>query len=636
MSEYFGDIEAHLVNLIQRYWGFETFREGQLELIQRTIKGLDSIVLFPTGGGKSLCFQIPALYFEGISIVISPLIALMNDQVKSLRHKGISAVALNSSLNSSQQEIVRNNLRLNKYKLLYLSPERFISPNFQRFIPSLNIAQVAIDEAHCVSIWGHDFRPSYLRLAENLRELNVPKIALTATATMMTLEDIKSYLSLSSPKTIQTSFKRSNLAFAVCYSEYKLKWLHDFFKVQMGCSIIYVRSRRTTMMLGQRLAQMGCNTTVYHAGLSKAQREKSQSDWMNGRSQIMVSTNAFGMGIDKGDVRNVVHFDPPPSLEDYYQEAGRAGRDRAQARAVLLYNNDDLAALQRDWELSYPSDNQLLDFYKSILNFLEVPIGFGKDQAFEFYDHHFHEFTGYSRRKIYFGLEALRKIGLVRFSDSFFQHTKIQIIRDKRSMFEFYEDHEDKKEFIQAILRKYEGVFTLPTRINELDLANQLGMEQGEVIKNLRQLAEQGFISLSLNRKEKAIIFNENRIPISQMEIRSKEFRKLQQSAKTKIEKIIEYVKFEDCSQNFIIRYLDQGVNEVCGICHNCKSNVKNDTLELSTKIATRLKKSPIALKALLEEFSNYSDVQILQVVRDFQSEERLGYTDSKLFWIEE
>ena len=629
-----GFTQDYIYGVLKKYWGFNIFREGQFEVIQHALSNKDSVVLFPTGGGKSLCYQVPSLCFEGLTIVISPLIALMNDQIKSLKERNIAAATLNSTQTKLQQEIVRNNLRLNKYSLLYLSPERFCSDNFQKVLLHLKLSLLAIDEAHCVSIWGHDFRPSYLKLKDVLEKLKVPKIALTATATKNTLSDITHYLGLQKPLLTQTSFKRNNLSFLKIYSESKIRWLNDFFSENLGCSIIYVRSRRSTKLIQKHLSDQGFKVGAYHAGMTKKEREQNQSRWMKGVHRIIVSTNAFGMGIDKSDVRNVVHFEPPPSLEDYYQEAGRAGRDRENAKAVLLYNEDDLKSLERDWTLSYPNDDELAKLYVLVLNFLKVPIGYGKDKAFPFSDSQFQDFSGISRRQIFFGLEALKKIGLLRFSTSFFQNTTLQILKDKRTLFDFYEENSNKVDLIQTILRKYEGVFTIPTRINENDLAKNLGLKKEDVIHYLVELKNRGFISLNLANESQAIVFTQDRVPKATLKFQSKDFRILQEQSLIKINKVQEYARTTSCLQNYLISYLDQEVLEDCGVCQNCVNKNKERTLGLDLLVKERLISSPISLELLMDEFANESRSELLKIIRNFQSEEKLRFEKGKLFWL--
>ncbi|MEQ1625163.1 MAG: ATP-dependent DNA helicase RecQ, partial [Sediminibacterium sp.] len=460
------------LDILQQYWGHSQFRPTQESIIQSVLAKKDVLALLPTGGGKSICFQVPALLLEGVCIVVSPLIALMKDQAENLTNKGIPAVAIHSGMNFHEVKLVLQDAVEGDYKFLYLSPERLETKIFKDYLALMNVSLLAIDEAHCVSQWGYDFRPTYLRIAAIRAFLpRVPLIALTASATPLVQKDILAKLEMQDAAVFHQSFNKPNLSYIVFKVESKIAKLVEILQKVAGSGIVYSNSRKQTKNIAYLLGLQGIEADFYHAGLDAEERSKKQDDWINNRTRIMACTNAFGLGIDKPDVRTVVHYDAPECLENYYQEAGRAGRDGQKSYAILLYQSEDLIALASMPDKRYPPISSIRKVYQELANYLQLPVGLGEGQYFDFDLANFCTNFQLDSHLVTAVLKILEQEGHCSFSEKIFLPTQVQFTTSNQELREFETHHPALQELIKTLLRTYEGIFSFQTSINENKLS---------------------------------------------------------------------------------------------------------------------------------------------------------------------
>ena len=455
--------------ILKKYWGHDHFRPLQEEIITAVLEKKDVLALLPTGGGKSICFQVPAMMMEGICLVVSPLIALMKDQVENLSRRGIPALAIYSGMHFTEVKKTLQNAAFGNYKFLYVSPERLETNLFLEFLPAIKPCLIAVDEAHCISQWGYDFRPTYLRISGLREQLpGVPVIALTASATLAVQHDIcEKLLFGKSHQRFQQSFARPNLSYSVFEPVAKQTKLLDILNNVKGSSIVYCKSRRQTQQVAELLKLNKVNADFYHAGLSNDERTKRQEKWVNNSITTIVCTNAFGMGIDKPDVRAVVHFDIPESVENYYQEAGRAGRDGKRAYAVMLRNKKETDEMYQQTELRFPSPESLKEIYVSLMNYLQVPAGIGEGQTFDFDIALFAERFKINILKATYGIQALAQEGLLSYAEVSYKPATVVFTSSKSDLREFEEQYPGLQNMIKGLLRTYEGIFDYPATIYE-------------------------------------------------------------------------------------------------------------------------------------------------------------------------
>ena len=461
-------------SILKEYWGYDKFRPLQLEIIESTCSGKDTLGLLPTGGGKSITFQVSALSKSGICIVVTPLIALMKDQVENLKNKNIKAYTIYSGQSKQEIDIMLNNCVYGDIKFLYVSPERLGTEIFKARVPDMNVNLIAVDEAHCISQWGYDFRPSYLKIA-NLRQLlpNIPVLALTATATSKVVDDIQDKLMFKQKNVFKKSFERKNLVYWVKESENKDNDLLKITKRNQGTGIVYVRNRRKTKETAEFLVRNGISADYYHAGLSPELRDLKQQEWMDDKTKVIVSTNAFGMGIDKSDVRYVVHLDLPDSLEAYFQEAGRGGRDEKKAHAILLYNRHDRAKLRQNLTNSYPEIDFIKDVYENVGAFLQIPIGAGKGGSYNFELGEFITKYKYSAVKALNALKILEMEGYIAVTEEVNIPPRVKFIVNRNDLYKFQVDKLQFDAFIKLLLRSYTGLFQEYAAVDEYVLASK-------------------------------------------------------------------------------------------------------------------------------------------------------------------
>jgi len=561
-------------NILKQYWGYDSFRPKQEDIINSVLQKKDTIALLPTGGGKSICYQVPGMASEGITIVISPLIALMKDQIEALNSKNIPAIALTSELNEKETDLALDDCVYGEYKFLYISPEKLKNEIVQIRISLMNVNLIAVDEAHCISQWGHDFRPSYLEISA-IRNIipNTPILALTATATNLILKDIYKFLELKSYKIYQTSFKRDNLSFWVLNEEDKFYRLLQILNKNKGTAIVYVRNRRKTKEISDYLNVNKITSTFYHAGIDKLEKTKRQHQWMNNDVRVIVSTNAFGMGIDKPDVRTVIHLDLPDSPEAYFQEAGRAGRDGNKAFAIIIYNKEDLSNLI-SFHLYNLADKHIV---ANVLNLLyknyRIPNNTNNQNLYEFNLAEFVHKNNLNLAQTYNAVNILSKEDVILVTNSSSSLSTIKFIVDNDYLFRYKDKVEYLGIFATSLLRTYGGITEDFVKINEFNFANRNKLTKQQVINNLLNLQKDGIIKYYPSKKGQQIKFiiprNEKytigRISKS-IEIRNNIIR-------NRIEAISSYSgNNKVCRNQQMLKYFDQNIGEECGICDVCIS----------------------------------------------------------------
>jgi ATP-dependent DNA helicase RecQ len=582
------------LEILQKYWNHNTFRTPQEEIISSVLAGKDTFGLMPTGGGKSITFQVPAMMTEGICLVISPLIALMKDQVQNLQNKGIKAIALTGGIGSDEIIDLLDNCEFGNYKFLYLSPERLQNDWILERIKNLPINLIAIDEAHCVSQWGHDFRPAYLKISK-LKEYfpKVAFLALTASATKRVQEDIIRQLQLDSPTIFTKSFARENLAYMVFNIEDKLHLMDQILKKNPQPSIIYVTNRKACSETVNQLESLGFSATYYHGGLSSKEKENHMKLWMDEKVQTMVATNAFGMGIDKANVKTVIHLHIPPNLENYYQEAGRAGRNGEKAFAVLLTNPSDVIHVEAQF-MSILSDKAFLNLvFVKLCNYFQIAYGEGIDEKFSFNINHFCTKYNFSVLKVYNALQFLDRQGIISLSQEFTEKITLQFIISSKEVIRYMSLNPQDEEVILTILRTNPGVYEAQSVINVSLIAKKSNVEENKVLALLHKLNEKQVIELHAKNNDATLTFNEVREDERTIS-RVVKYLEAQNQLKTEqLKSVLHYIKEEKtCKSKLLLDYFGEKIKEDCGVCSYCISIKKNktDTLTLSEKIIGLLK----------------------------------------------
>ncbi len=610
------------VELLNKYWGYKEFRPLQWDIISAVLEKKDTIALLPTGGGKSICFQIPALAMKGICIVVTPLIALMKDQVMQLNKRGISAVAIYSGLNKREIDILLGNCLQHRYKFLYVSPERLQSDTFLSKINNLNICLIAVDEAHCISQWGHDFRPSYLKIT-SLTELfpSVPIIALTATATRKVIAEIKEKLLLNQPAFFRKSFERKNIAYMVFEEENKLERMLKIINRVKGSGIVYVQNRRLTQDISNFLNHQGINASFYHAGLSAELRNTRQDDWINNRTRVMVCTNAFGMGIDKPDVRFVIHYSLTNCIENYFQEAGRAGRDEQKAYAVLLYEKANRIELTAQVEASFPPIHEIKRVYQGISNYFQVAVGAVTEKSFDFDLNSFCSTYNLKPLMVYHAMKLLEREGLIVLSEEINLPSRIKFMVNRNILYDFQVYHSHYDSFIKLILRSYGGVFDNYVNINENDLARRMKLKKEDIVLYLNKLEELNLLSYLPQKSVPQLSFVETRKDARLIELSKEVYAERKDIALKNLESILHYAESKDvCRSILLLEYFEEDNLTKCGHCDVCINERKNiltnaALAELENKILSLVQKQPISISDLLGHFSKFKEDETIEAL---------------------
>ena len=610
-------------DILLKHWGFSAFRPLQEDIINSVLEGKDTLALLPTGGGKSVCFQVPALASDGICLVITPLIALMKDQVENLKSRDIKAAAIYSGM--SRDEIARaiDNSIFGDNKFLYVSPERLESDSFRENIKRMKINLLAIDEAHCISQWGYDFRPSYLNITQ-IRQFipNVPLLALTATATPEVVTDIQAKLSFQEDNLYQKSFERKNITYVVAYEEDKYKKLLKIVNGVGGTGIVYVRNRRKTKEIAEFLVKKGLRADFYHAGLDPKQREYKQDAWKSDKIQIIVSTNAFGMGIDKPDVRFVVHMDYPDSLEAYFQEAGRGGRDEKRAYAVLLYEKADILNAKQNLKLAFPGINTIKTIYNALGNYFQLAVGSGKDVGFDFELVHFCENYSFQPMVVFNALKFLEKEGYLFISDAFNTSSKVFIKSSRETLYQVQVSNQKYDHLIKLLLRSYSGLFSDYTRINEKELAKRADLTENQVVEILKKLDQLDVLYYIPQLLKPQLIFLTPRLSKRNLDISPRNYTDREKAASRRLDAVIRYAESSTiCRSKALLSYFGEKDSTRCGRCDVClemeKIRLSNQEFErINQKIRSILMDNESTLEKLVEDVGERQEERVIEVIR--------------------
>lgn len=588
------------IDTLRRYFGYESFRGIQFDIIKSIVSGRDTLGLMPTGGGKSITFQVPALTMDGVCIVVTPLIALMKDQVEHLKAKGIKAEAIHSEMSKQHIDKVLDNAIYGAVKFLYVSPERLSQQLFLAKLYYMKVCFITVDEAHCISQWGYDFRPSYLNIGTLREKLpNTPILALTATATPAVIEDIKRQLhfgeySAASPNVFRMSFKRSNLTYVVRRTENKIAELIHILESVQGCAIVYTRSRQNTKDVAQALCEAGLQATFYHAGLDFAIKDTRQRLWQNDEIRIIVTTNAFGMGIDKPDVRLVVHTDCPDSIEEYFQEAGRAGRDGNRSYAVLLYNRSDTAKMTKRVQMAFPPKDYIKKVYDHLAYFYEIAIDTGAGACFEFDEYKFCSHFGHYPSRLYEAMRIIEHAGYIKYENDPDTQPRVQITCSRNELYNIEGLSQTENAVLTTLLRFYGTLFVDLTYINEHKVASKAGITRTNLHVALKQLAQRRIIKYVPRRNVPLLTFTRQRVDSSRMVIKKEIYEEQRERLAERISAIVEYAENENaCRQKLLLRYFGEKDATNCKHCDVCLRDHKSET---------SIKEALHAITSLLED----------------------------------
>ena len=626
--------------ILIKYWGFTTFRPLQEEIISSVVSGRDTLGLMPTGGGKSLTFQIPGLASEGICLVITPLIALMKEQVNRLNSMDIKSIAIHSGMSSEEIEIALENCIYGDYKFLYISPERIATSVFRYKVSRLNLSLVVIDEAHCISQWGYDFRPSYLKIADlrdHIKE-DTPFLALTATATPQVIEDIMSRLKFRKPNVLRTSFERKNISYLVRKVDDKGSYLVQTLLKAKGSGIVYVRSRKRCREIAGLLIREGISADYYHAGLSDDLRDRKQGAWTNGETRVIVSTNAFGMGIDKAEVRFVVHWDIPDSVENYFQESGRVGRDNKQAFAVLLYSDADKGKLTDSIKKKFPPVERIKDVYEALCNYLKVPEGSGKDNVFEF---NLYEFLSKYRLpaiETYNSLQFLQREGYMEFTEEINNPSRVHFIVSRDDLYKFQVANESFDSFIKLLLRSYTGMFSDFVPVNEEVLSRKSGASRDTIYQYLVKLSSYNIIKYIPGKKCSLVIFNEERLIRKALLITPENYIQVKEKYEKRLARMLEYVESENrCRSVMLLDYFGEE-SDRCGICDVCRKRNELDLSKYEFDLILDEVKKALEVQSVdaeqLVRITGYPEDKVIKVIRWLLDHNKLKQdSNMKLSW---
>ena len=630
-------------SLLKSHWGYTSFRPLQEEIIDSVLAGNDTMALLPTGGGKSLCYQLPTLMTEGLCLVVSPLIALMKDQVQQLndrrivatiggQRQSVKAACIVSGMSRSDMVAVLSNCLCGAVKFLYVSPERLQQRMFIEYFRQMKVCLIAVDEAHCVSQWGYDFRPPYLHIAD-LRQYHpeVPLIALTATATPAVVEDIKRHLQMRTPNHFQSSFVRPNLIYSVAYDDNKTARLLRIVKQTGGCGIVYTRSRRSTQQVADLLNAEGISAAYYHAGLDARERDRRQALWMQDKCSVMVATNAFGMGIDKPDVRFVVHLDVPDSIEAYFQEAGRAGRDGEQSIAVMICSTADNTRLEQNFESEFPPLKYIRNVYRAICNYYKLPMGSGADSSFDFDLDTICNTYGFAVREFYSACRFIERAGLVSLPDREEAYSTLFIPIGREELYDFQVNHVRLGNLLQTLMRMYPGLLTTAVPVDERKIASRCVLNVADTVAQLNELQALHVVEYRPRPNKPQIIFVSPRVDERDICLGDKDYDLLKDAARRRLEAVKAYLGNKTiCRSRQLTAYFGETNSVIdCGKCDVCRASAKQE-IGIADAVVAELKQgrqSPQALQAILEG-KGYSDV--VDTMRDMLDRGVL-YLDSNM-----
>jgi ATP-dependent DNA helicase RecQ len=621
--------------ILKDYWGHDTFRPVQLEIIESVMSGKDTLALLPTGGGKSVCFQVPALSKDGICIVVTPLIALMKDQTAQLKKKNIPALCIYSGMPWKEIDITLDRCIFDTIKFLYVSPERLKTEVFQERVKRMKVNFIAVDEAHCISQWGYDFRPSYLEIA-SLRTIlpGVPVIALTASATLKVTQDIQEKLLFHFPNVFRKSFVRENLSYSCFSEENKEKRLLKILNNVPGSAVVYVRSRKKARELALLLNAGKIDAGYYHAGLALEERFQVQHRWLNGTLRVIVATNAFGMGIDKPDVRSVIHMDMPESTEAYYQEAGRAGRDGIKSYAILLFNPSENDNLKERITLAYPEISRIRRVYQALANYYKIAAGSNEFSSYDFDVENFSDIYQFKKREVYSILKILQRENFILLNDSFYEPSKIFFLLKGISLYEYQVVHEQEDALIKALLRMYGGeAFSSFVTISENKISSVLSFSEAEVERKLTSLHKHGVLIYNKKKDKPQLTYLTQRYDAAALPINIGLLQERKKTEQEKMDAILYYCQQKKrCRTIVLVEYFGEVNHKDCGICDVCIQNKKKPTgahqaEEIQQKIMEELSAGPLYIEALTDFFTN-KETEALTVVRTLIDRQELAYDE--------
>ena len=617
--------------ILQQYWGYPNFRPLQEDIVDSVMAGKDTLALLPTGGGKSICFQVPAMAMEGLCLVITPLIALMKDQVAHLVDKGIPAAAIYSGMHPDALELAYNQAAYGRLKFLYVSPERLQTDAFIEALKRMKVCLLAVDESHCISQWGYDFRPPYLKIADIRPYMpKTPVLALTATATAKVVDDIQFRLGFKEKNVFQSSFERKNVTYNVYHEADKYGVLRRKLEAMTeGSAIVYVRNRKRTQVISDWLNSVGISATFYHAGLDAKTRDERQDIWMKGKVKVIAATNAFGMGIDKPDVRLVIHMDLPDSIEAYFQEAGRAGRDLKPSEAFLLVSPADVTKLQENLTQSFPELDRIKLIYSALGNYFNIPIGAGENVSYPLVMSDFANHYGFSIVEVFHTLKILEKEGFLLLSDSFDEPSKVMIKASRDDIYGFQVNNPQYSELIKCMLRSLPGVLTDFVKINEEVLAKKIGLASDKVVEQLKKLESYQFLSYAPRNDKPQVLFLSEFVDSKHFGLSKENYYDRKKDAEQRVKAVVDFVNNnEECRSVQLLRYFNEKTRKNCGRCDVClkqgRLQVPYDSIEQRVQSVMRETGQP--MKDILSQCSDFETSQVLDAIRFLVDNDVLQY----------
>lgn len=628
-------MEQKLLDTLKKYWQYDSFRPMQREAIESVMSERDTLVLMPTGGGKSIIYQLPTLASDGLCIVVTPLIALMKDQVDSLRRRGIPAVAVHSGLSSRQIDIALDNCVYGDVKFLYVAPERLSSEMFRLRVDRMNVSLLAVDEAHCISQWGYDFRPSYLRIKELRRFMpDTPILALTASATPRVAEDIMKQLDFAEPNILQSSFLRPNLSYSVRQTDDKEGQLMRIINNVPGCGIVYVRMRNTAERVANYLLEQGESASFYHGGLPNAERSMRQDEWVSGKTRIMVATNAFGMGIDKRDVRFVVHYTMSDSLESYYQEAGRAGRDGQRSYSVILMSSDDNSRIVDIFEKEFPDIQLIRSVYHELCSYLGVAIGDGKEASFVFNIYDFCRHIKQPIVTVHNIIKLLQLNGYMTLVEDCEHPARMMFMVTRDELYNIKMQSEKEEDILRTILRLYTGIFNEFRPIDEMEIAAASKHSYEDVHNLLKRMWRANVIRYIPTNHDPLIFLDEERLPAKDVYISPATYSHRKSLMMERFNHLLHYANEEqECRSRIIEQYFCDKMSEPCGICDNClarKKREKNNIPNYEQQILSLLDTEPMTIKELIAKIKG-NEQTLIKTIRNLTERGVISAEESKL-----